>query len=79
MHALADPLDAGVLRLAVPNAPVQTLDFSDDHSLRRHPVRQFVAASVLKLASWLMLWSCVTYLLARKYWRRSAEQCISRN
>jgi hypothetical protein len=40
MHDLADPLDAalGVLRLAVPNAPVQTLDLGDDHSLRRHPV-----------------------------------------
>jgi hypothetical protein len=40
-HDLADPLDAaqGVLRLAVPNAPVQTLDLGDDHSLRRHPGR----------------------------------------
>jgi hypothetical protein len=34
MHDLADPLDAalGVLRLAVPNAPVQTFDFGDDRS-----------------------------------------------
>jgi hypothetical protein len=41
MHDLADPLDAalGVLRLAVPNAPVQTFDFGDDRSFRRHPVR----------------------------------------
>ena len=39
-HDLADPLDAtlGILRLAVPNAPVQTLDFGDDHSFRRYPV-----------------------------------------
>jgi hypothetical protein len=41
MHDLADSLDAalGVLCLAVPNAPVQTRDFGDDHSLRRHPIR----------------------------------------
>ena len=41
MHDLVDPLDAalGVLRLAVPNAPVQTFDFGDDHGLRRLPVR----------------------------------------
>jgi len=41
MHDLADPLDAalGILRLAVPNAPVQTVDFGDDHGLRRHPVK----------------------------------------
>jgi hypothetical protein len=40
-HDLADPVDAalGILRLAVPNAPVQTFDFGDDPSSRRHPVR----------------------------------------
>jgi hypothetical protein len=27
-----------ILRLAVPNAPVQTFEFGDDHSLRRHPI-----------------------------------------
>src|SRR4051812_39076802 len=41
MHDLADALDAalGVLRLAVPNAPMQTFDLGDNHSLRDHPVR----------------------------------------
>jgi hypothetical protein len=41
MHDLADPVDAalGILRFAVPNAPVQAFDFADDRRLRRHPVR----------------------------------------
>ena len=41
MHDLADPLDAalGILGLAVPDPPVQTLDLSDDHRLRLHPTR----------------------------------------
>jgi hypothetical protein len=40
MHDLADPANAalGILRLAVPNALVQTFDFGDDHRLRHHPV-----------------------------------------
>jgi hypothetical protein len=40
MHDLADPVDAalGILRLAVPNAPSQTFDFGDDHSLLHHPI-----------------------------------------
>jgi hypothetical protein len=35
MHDLADPLDAalGILRVAVPNAPVQTFDLSDNRRL----------------------------------------------
>ena len=40
-HDLADPVDATlcVPRLAVPNAPAQTLDLFDDHRLGRHPWR----------------------------------------
>src|ERR1700728_2653636 len=39
MHDPADPIDAafGILRLAVPNAPAQTLDLVDDHDLCLHP------------------------------------------
>jgi len=39
MHDLAYPIDAafGILRLAVPNAPAQTLDLVDDHDLCLHP------------------------------------------
>jgi hypothetical protein len=29
----------GILRFAVPNAPVQPIDFGDDRRLRRQPVR----------------------------------------
>jgi hypothetical protein len=41
MHDLADPVDAalGILRLAVPNASVQTFNFGDDCRLRRYPAR----------------------------------------
>src|SRR5271169_4368939 len=39
MHDLADPIDAalGILGLAVPNAPTQSLDLLDDHDLGLHP------------------------------------------
>ena len=41
IHDLADPLDAalGILRLAIPNPPMQTFDLGDDRRLRVLPVR----------------------------------------
>ncbi len=41
MHDRADTIDAdlGILGLAIPNAPVQALNFLDDHRLRHHPRR----------------------------------------
>src|ERR1700733_9882041 len=39
MHDLADPIDAalGILGLAVPNAPAQSLDLPNDRGLCLHP------------------------------------------
>ena len=41
MHDSANTVDAcpGVFGLAIPNAPVQSLDLGDDRGLRRHPCR----------------------------------------
>jgi hypothetical protein len=41
MHNLADPLerDPGVLRLAIPDPPVQALDLRDDRRLSLGPPR----------------------------------------
>src|ERR1700689_4532542 len=39
MHDLADPIDAalGIIRLAVPDAPAQSLDLPNDRGLCLHP------------------------------------------